>query len=185
MKQGVQNMENNSQLDNKAGWGIHVNHKKDMGYPQYPEWVRAGNQMAWTNKGVIVWDESANKVMCLFPQQALDVLDDLRESSELAGMYFCLDWKSYTIPFSEEDRIEWRNTKNRRSRLTDSESKFSSLILSPEQTQELLRYLEKHQIEIRELAEAHAKEVRKVLGRVYSLILSWGRDRQKKEQKSP
>jgi len=178
-------MENNNQPDNKAGWGVHINHQKDIGYPLRPEWVRAGNQMTWANIGVIVWNESSNKVICLFPQQALDVLDDLRESSELANMPFCLDWNSYTMPFSEEDRINWRNTKNRRHRLSDNISTSSSLILSPEQAQELLIYLEKHQIEIRDLADAHMKDVRKVLGRVYSIILSWGRDRQKKEQKSP
>jgi hypothetical protein len=52
------NMNNSNLSDNQPDWGIHINHKKDMGYTPYPQWVRAGNQMAWQNIGVIIWSES-------------------------------------------------------------------------------------------------------------------------------
>lgn len=178
-------MDNRIYIDDKLNWGIHINHKKDIGYPPCPGWVKAGNQRAWKNLGVIIWSKSENQVICLFPQQALDVLDDLRESSEWKDLPFCLDWNSYTVPFSEEKRTDWRKNINRRNRSTSGLPGFHSLRFSPEQTVALLNYLEKHQIEIRELAEAYAKEIREVLGRVYAMILGWARERKKKEQISP
>jgi hypothetical protein len=178
-------MNNSNSSENPPGWGIHINHKKDMGYPPHPQWVLASNLLAWQNIGVVIWDEYTSNVMCLFPQQALDVLDDLRESSEWKSTSFCLGWNSYTMPFSEEDRVEWRTTKNRRSRSKDSGANSCELLLTPRQAQDLILYLARHEKEIRELAEAYTKDVRKTLGRVYSLILSWGRKREHKEQKSP
>jgi hypothetical protein len=178
-------MKNNIRFDDNSSWGIHINRKSDIGAPPCPQWVKAGNQKTWKNKGVIIWNKYESKVMCMFPQQALDVLDDLRESPEWKDSPFCLGWNSYIMPFSEEDRIEWRTTKNRRNRSSNGKLSSCDLILIPEQTEALLLYLEEHQIEIREFADAYSEEVRKVLGRVYSMIIGWGRDRRKKEQKSP
>lgn len=84
-------MNDKNQFEEK-NWGVHINHKKDAGYPPPPEWVNVGNRMAWTNRGVVVWEKSANTVMCLFPQQALDVLDDLKEWVKLENEPFCLNW---------------------------------------------------------------------------------------------
>jgi hypothetical protein len=139
-------MEEKNQKEGKASWGIHINHKRGASYPEYPEWVKAGNQMAWTNFGVIIWDEPTPKVECLFPQQALDVLDDLRESTTWENEPFCLSWDSYMLPFSEEKRKEWRATHNRRNQTIENESALNCLILSPEQTRELFSFLEKHEV---------------------------------------
>jgi hypothetical protein len=175
-------MDNKTQSNNTSSWGIHFNREKDMRYPPVPQWVKAGNRMAWENSGVIVWSETADRVMCLLPHQALDVLDDLRESSDWKDSPFCLEWESYSIPFSEENRVEWRTTKNRRSPTLKNNTGYGGIILTPEQTQELFLFLEQHQTEIREFADIRAKEVRKILGRAYTMILGWGRDRRKKQQ---
>lgn len=133
---------------------------------------------------MIIWDEATQKVECLFPQQALDVLDDLRESTTWENEPFCLSWNSYMLPFSEEKRKEWRVTNNRRNQTVENESALNCLILSPEQTRELFVFLGKHENEIRVLGDAYAKEARKILGRLYSTIIGWGRDRLERNQDS-
>lgn len=175
-------MDNKTQSNKTPSWGIYINSEIDMRHPPVPEWVKSGNRMAWENQGVVIWSETAHRVMCLLPHQALDVLDDLRESSDWKDAPFCLEWDSYSMPFSEEKRVEWRTTKNRRSSTLKNNPGYGGIVLTPEQTQELFLFLERHQSDIREFADAKTKEVRKVLGRVYSIILGWGRERQKKQQ---
>lgn len=168
-------MDNKIQNKDMMDWGMHINREKNIGYPPIPQWVKAGNLMEWKDQGVIIWSASAGRVMCLFPHQALDVLDDLRESSSWKETPFCLYWTSYSMPFSEEDRVQRRTTENRRSHSTNSQTNYSSLTLPPEQTQDLLLFLEQHHSTIRELADMRTKEVRKILGRAYTMILGWKR----------
>lgn len=175
-------MENNNQIE--GNWGVHINHKKNTSYPPIPEWLR-GNKTFWAERGVIVWDKSANRVKCLLPQQALDVLDDLREWVEPGDKSFCLDWDAYRLPFSEEDRIAWRKTKNRRNLSPGRYSSSGSLTLSPEQARELLRFLEEHQTEIREVGEVHEKEASMAIARALALFARHGRKLRIKDQKSP
>lgn len=175
-------MDNKLQSNKTPSWGIYINSEKDLRHPPVPQWVKSGNRMAWENQGVIIWSETANRVMCLFPHQALDILDDLRESSDWKDSPFCLEWDAYSMPFSEEDRVEWRTSKNRRNQSLNNSSAYGGILFTPEQTQELFLFLEQHQSVIREFADAKTKEVRKILGRAYSIILGWGRERQKRQQ---
>ena len=173
-------MVDNQNYHDKVIWGIHINRDKDIGYPSCPKWVRPGEKSQWTNRGIIIWDETACRVLCLSPQQALDILDDLRESPSGKSEPLILSWNSYTLPFSEEDRKNWRSTKNRRIRFGEAGSKPRDMCLSPAQAQELLLFLDSHYDELRELADEHANEVRKVLGGVYSLILGWRREKRQR-----
>lgn len=175
-------MNTKNQSNNTQSWGIHFNREKDIRHLPLPQWAKAGNQMAWEGPGIIIWSETAKRVMCLLPHQALDVLDDLRESPDWRDAPFCLEWESYSIPFSEENRVEWRTTKNRRSPSLRKSSVYGGIALAPEQTQELYLFLEQNQDEIRAFADAKTKEVRKVLGRVYGIILGWGRERIKRQE---
>lgn len=175
-------MKDNNQID--GDWGVHINHEKNTTYPPIPEWLRGG-KTCWSERGVIVCDKSANRVKCLLPQQALDVLDDLREWAEPGNKSFCLHWNAYRLPLSEEDRIAWRKTKNRRNLSPDRYSPSSSLTLSPEQARELLRFLEEHQAEIREVGEIHEKEASMAIARALALFARHGRKFRIKEQKSP
>lgn len=77
------------------------------------------------------------------------------------------------MPFSEEDRVEWRTSKNRRNPSLKNRSAYGSILLTPEQTQELYLFLEQHQSVIREFADARTMEVGKVLGQIYNIILGW------------
>lgn len=174
-------MDNKTQSNKTPSWGIYINSEKNIKHPPVPQWV-ISNRMAWEHPGIIIWSETVNRVMCLLPHQVLDVLDDLRESSDWKHEPFCLEWDSYSMPFSEENRVEWRITKNRRNQALKNNSVYGGILLSPEQTEELFLFLDQNQIVIREFTDAKTKEVRKILGRAYSIILGWGRDRQKRQQ---
>lgn len=142
-----------------------------------PPWAKGVGQLVWDSIGVVIWDKAMCKVCCLSPHQTLDVLDDLRESSVWNDNPFYLRWNSYSMPFSEENRKEWRTTKNRRDHSGEGDSAPDSMTLTPEQTQELFLFLEKREDEIRTLADAHTKEVKSTLGRVYAFLIDLGRKR--------
>lgn len=154
--------------------GIYINHKENIYYPPLPEWVK-DNKICWAHRGVIVWDESTNKILSLFPQQALDVLDDLKEWTVSTDELFCLDWNSYIVPLSEEDRIAWRKTKNRRNHSPGQKSASRSLMLSPQQAKVLLLFLEKRKAEICELGNEHEKETSKAIAHVLATFARAGR----------
>jgi hypothetical protein len=43
-------MEEKNQREDKASWGIHINYKRAVSYPKYPEWVKAGKMMVPARK---------------------------------------------------------------------------------------------------------------------------------------
>jgi hypothetical protein len=144
-----------------------------------PEWILPTDKDEWINRGVIIWDSEAKRVISLSPHQALDVLDDLRESTSWKSEPFILSWDSYSFPFSEDHRKELRLSTNRRNILDESNlqaGKTSYLV--PNQTLELNTFLELHFNQLREMADEDSKNVRKLLGKAYRLILSWPRENQ-------
>ena len=160
----------------KINWGIHLNRDKGSTHSPCPKWVKPGEKSEWSERGVVIWDEAAGQVTCLSPHQALDVLDDLRETPSWKSAPFCLSWNSYAFPYSEEDRKAWRSSKNQRNEFCRNELGFGDMRLLPDQTQKLFLFLESREDEIQKLAQEHAMEVRKLLGQVYRLILSWRRE---------
>lgn len=55
----------------------------------------------------------------------------------------------------------------------------NTIQLSPDQAQQFLSFLEKQEISLERVIKAEESERRKILGQVYSLILSWGVEREK------
>jgi len=106
--------------------------------------------------------------MCLLPHQALDVFDDLGESPDWRDVPFCLEWESYSISFSEEDRVEWRTTKNRRSPSLRKNSVYGGIVLTPEQTQELYLFLEQNQGETSESIRKRVQVARDIQNKRFS-----------------
>jgi len=149
-----------------------------------PEWARGTAQLVWDRLGVVIWDKAACKVYCLSPYQALDTLDEFRESCAWKDNPFLLHWSSYSMPFSEEDRRAWRSTKNRRNHSDVGEAESSCMILAPNQTQELFLFLERHEDEIHALGDASARETKKTLGRVYTFLINLGRKRIRQNERS-
>lgn len=64
-------MSNKIQGNPTPSWGIYINHEKAMRYPSGPQWIKAVDRMTRDNPGIIIWNEAANRVMCLLPHQAL------------------------------------------------------------------------------------------------------------------
>ena len=55
----------------------------------------------------------------------------------------------------------------------------NTIQLSPDQAQQFLSFLEKQETSLERVIKAEEFERRKILGQVYSLILSWGVEREK------
>ena len=165
-------------------FGIHLNLEKGGSRFPFPGWISPADKDEWINRGVIVWDREAQRIVCLSSHQALDVLDDLKESSSWKSEPFSLSWDSYSIPFSEDDRKEWRLSKNRRNLSGEYTLRGRKIfLLTPSQTLELATFLDSHMDQLLEMADEDTMNVRKFLGRVYRLILSWPREENEQPSK--
>ncbi|MEW6403474.1 MAG: hypothetical protein AB1649_16885 [Chloroflexota bacterium] len=165
-------------IDNKEKtWGVHINSMDGSSHPKCPNWADLHAKSEWVKSGIVVWSKADSRIICLWPHQALDVFDDLRESSSWKNEGLLLSWDSYSLPFSEESRRARRSTENRRNQSKTGKLNRSEMYLSPVHAQELFSFLESHHEEILKMADEQSKEAKKMLGRVYALILSWRRER--------
>jgi hypothetical protein len=175
---------NENYVYERTTWGIHLILKENSPYPLYPEWANKKDTHSWKSSGVVVWDRVAHRILCLSPHQALDVLDDLRESSTWKSDGILLSWNSYSLPFSEDARKRRQSQENRRNLYTDGKLREWEVHFNPTQAQGLFDFLESHHEEIREMADRRSREAKVTLGQVYSLILSWTRE-SKQESHNP
>ena len=146
-------------------------------HPKCPGWADLHAKSEWVKSGIIIWSKADSRIICLWPHQALDVLDDLRESSSWRNEGLLLSWNSYSLPFSEENRRARRFTENCRNQSKTGKLNRSEMYLSPVQAQELFSFLESHHEEISKMADKQSKEAKKMDACVYTLILSWRRER--------
>lgn len=133
---------------------------------------------------MIIWNKTTNRVFCLSPHQALDVLDTLRESSAWKNNCFYLSWDSYLMPFSEEKRNASRTTKNRLNSSGESDHSIKGYGTCSRTDAETVHVFRKRKDQIHTLAEEHTREVKKALGRTYAFLIELGRERLKRNQDS-
>jgi hypothetical protein len=175
--QGTKEMDDN-QIDNEEKtWGFHINSTDRCTDPKCPDWANLPAKHKWEKMGIILWNKVDVRIIHLWPHQALDVLDDFYESSSWRNEGLLLSWNSYSLPISEKDRRTRRFTENRRNKFNDGKLNQSEMYLSPIQAQEFFIFLESHHEDISRMADERSMEAKKMLGRVYALILSWRRER--------
>jgi hypothetical protein len=164
-------------INNKEkAWGAHINLTNKSTFP-CPDWADLHAKSEWDKSGIIIWDKAGSRIIRLWHHQALDLLDDLRESSSWRNDGFLISWNSYSLPLSEKDRKARRSAENYRNQSKAGKLNRSEMHLSPIQSQEFLSFLESHQEEIFRMANERSEEAKKMLGRVYTLILSWRKER--------
>jgi|WetSurMetagenome_2_1015567.scaffolds.fasta_scaffold1049787_1 hypothetical protein len=91
---------------NEAAWDVRFS-EKDYGYSDLdaPAWVKdCENKFSWFSEGLVVWDENQKVVVNLSMWGAMNVLDQMMNSSlwKTQGQEVCQQYGKFTLPIGHE-----------------------------------------------------------------------------------
>lgn len=165
-----------------AVWGFHLNETMySLSCPPCPKWANSWEQQNWHKLGVVVWDTRIKRVTHLHGNQVVHILEQSRQSKF---------WKKEGLLVGEVAyRIAIPSNKKSKSGIADQLKTMPSpedgwclthtIQLAPDQAQQFVSFLEQQKITLEKVVKTEAAEKRRMLGQVYSLILSWAEERKK------
>ena len=166
----------------KAHGGVHLIEKLySSSYPQSPKWVTGWNEERWSKLGVVVWDSQIHLVTHFRGSEALDLLFQLQQSDAWKREGLVVGETVYTIPIPNNTNSKKRkqDQEEEKSEKKDGWHLTNTIQLSPDQTKQFFLFLEENEEKLHNIVDEEESERRKILGKVYSLILSWRKERLK------
>lgn len=165
-------------------WGYHMNDTiYTLSCPPCPTWARHFDQQSWNRLGVVVWDAQIRRITHLFGSQAMRILEEARASKVWRKKGLVVGKIAYriTMPADKKakDKVTKQITENKAEK--DDWCLTNTIQLSPSQTKQFLSFLEQNDAKLKEIIAKENEERGRILGEVYSLILSWRRERKAKE----
>ena len=165
-------------------WGYHMNDSTyTLSCPPYPQWAKKFDQQHWNKLGVVVWDAELQRITHLFGSQAMRILEESRESKAWRKKGLVVGEIVYriTMPTDKKSKgkISELPTENKTEK--DGWCLSNTIQLSPSQSKQFLSFLEQNDAKLKEIIAKENEERSRILGKVYSLILSWRRERKAKE----
>ena len=150
-------------------------------YPQPPKWVTGWNEERWSKLGVVVWDAQLQLVTHLRGSEALDHLSHLRYSDtwKRDGLLVGETVYTITIPNNTRSKKGKQDQEEVKSEIKGGWRLTNTIQLSPDQTKQFFLFLEEKEEKLHNIVSEEESERRKILGQVYSLILSRRRERLK------
>jgi len=129
-----------------------------------------------------VWDARVNRVTHLHGSQAFHILEQSRQSKSWKKKGLLVGEVAYhiTLPSTEKSKKQTKDEGGAQPVQKDGWCLTHTIQLAPEQAVQFVSFLEQHEATLQTIVQAEEAERREVLGRVYSLILSWGEERKKK-----
>lgn len=173
-------------------WGARINERSYLAHfwpvhaSEPPAWLRPLDKDDWSKRGMAIWDNETQAFQHLGGQQALDLLNQLKESPSFEnGIPIVYQYQRSKVQEppprnrrGKKKELEPAETKPKREYETVTEERMR---LSPQASAEFYVFLEKHDERLRQIAEIEKKERDEALSKVYTLIMSWVHDDQ--EQK--
>ncbi len=165
-------------------WGYHMNDSiYTLSCPPYPTWAKRFDQQSWNRLGLVVWDIQTQRITHLFGSQAMRILEESRASKvwKRKGLVIGEIVYRITMPADKKSKgkISELPTENKAEK--DSWCLSNTIQLSPSQSKQFLSYLEQNEAKLKEIIVKENEERGRLLGKAYSLILSWRRQRKAKE----
>lgn len=165
-------------------WGYHMNDSiSTLSCPPCPTWSKRFDQQNWNRLGVVVWDAQTQRITHMFGSQTMRILEETRESKVWKKKGLIVGTIAYrtTMPADKKlkGKVSEQSTENKAEK--DDWCLINTIQLSPSQTKEFLSYLEQNDAKLKEIIAKENEERSRILGKVYSLILSWRRERKAKE----
>ena len=165
-------------------WGYHMNDSiYTLSCPPCPKWVKRFDQQSWNKLGVVVWDAQIQRITHLFGSQAMRILEEARESKVWRKKGLVVGEIAYRITIPADKKSKGKVTEQ----LTENKAEkddwclTNTIQLSLGQSKQFLSFMEHNEEKLKEIIIKENEEQSRILGEVYSLILSWRRERKAKE----
>ena len=131
--------------------------------------------------GVVVWDAQISRVTLLHGSQAVHILEHSRQSDTWKKDGLLVGEVAYrmTIPSNKNSKKKSEDQTEIKPLQENGWCLNNTIQLSPDQAKQFLSFLEKQETSLERVVKAEEAERRKILRQVYSLILSWGVEREK------
>ncbi len=163
-------------------WGFHLNESSySSSCPPCPKWTSSWEEQNWHKLGVLVWDARINRVTHLDGSQALQILEQSRQSESWKKEGLLVGEVAYriTIPSNKKSKSKIADEPGPKPSQEDGWRLTNTIQLAPDRAQQFVSFLEQHEANLKKVMEAESAERGRILAQVYSLILSW-RDERKK-----
>jgi hypothetical protein len=164
----------------KEEWGIHLNQSKFSNARNYPSWAKPIQRESWNSRGIIIWDKKTEKVTKLWAYQGIQLLRVFRET---------IEWKENGVVVGEPavEILLDSGRKKKKEQSQPQENRWvltNQIQLSGNQSQEFFLFLEKNEELLQKMEIEDDNERSRILGEVYSYILSWGKEKKDKNETS-
>ena len=165
-------------------WGYHINDSiYTLSCHPRPKWAKRFDQQSWNRLGVVVWDAQIQRITHLFGSQTMRILEESRVSKvwRKKGLVVGEIVYQITMPADKKskDKVSEQPTENKAEK--DGWCLSNTIHLSPSQSKQFLSFLEQNEAKLKEIIVKENEERGRLLGKAYSLILSWRRERKAKE----
>lgn len=158
---------------------------------ELPAWLRGMSVNDWeSERGLVVWDNTAQKMEVLRAEAVLELLRKLR-----AGVRWRSEGIAITIRFRRQISSEQPDpNRSRKEKIQDEPPASASetepvyedveeerLRLPPEAGAEVFAFLQEHEASLRQMTEEDEKQRDEALRRVYQILFRWGHEQEPKE----
>lgn len=168
-------------------WGFHLNESiYSLSCSPCPKWANSWEQQNWHTLGVVVWDARVNRVTHLRGNQALHILQQSQQSEAWKKEGLLVGEISYriTIPSNKKSRDSITEHPEPKPVLEDCWCLTHTIQLTPDQAQQFVSFLERHETNLEKVIAAETAEKRRILAQAYSMILNWEDERCQREKGS-
>lgn len=156
--------------------GVKIN-RRFTGSEGCPSWAKRFEVETWDKHGVIVWDETTQRIEHLFASQALRLLDKLRTADDWTRHGIPITKTVIHIPSSEEPRRKRSRKKEPQPESSPAPVGAKSGIvedelfrLTPTASAEFLEFLVDNEPTLQELAQDEKRHYDETIDKVYALL---------------
>jgi transposase-like protein len=151
-------------------WGIRFNKNWHSSYSSPssskdpPNWLGRSGKSEWQKRGVVVWDEGSRNMEVLTADEALHLLDNLRERGYWRTNGIPISKRGYKIKLPERlNAKDKRKEKEAKERTEHEKNKWEPVEkvrfhLDPRVGEEVFGFLQEHEPLLKELAVEQEKE---------------------------
>jgi len=131
--------------------------------------------------GVVIWDAQINQVTHLYGSQAVAILEQSRKSASWKKEGLLVGEVAYriTIPSTKKSKRKTEDQSEQKPSQEDGWCLTNTIQLAPDQAQQFVSFLERYAANLERVVMEETAERRRILGKAYSLILSWADERKK------
>lgn len=168
---------------NKPSWGAQINiiesgrRNARTIPPGCPEWAKPTDE-AWHRRGVVVWNNTTQKMKALYASEALEILENLRTTDDWKVKGITFIQRAIYIKSSEEPKRKHPGKKREEPESAPQGSEpiretveKEAAHLEPDAAMEFFEWLQAQEATLRRMAEEDKEQNSKILYEIYSLLL--------------